>query len=331
MQIERIAILGAGAWGTALAIAAADVRLAVTLVARNTDQAAEINSAHTNRRYLPGITLPQKITATCDLECLNGADLVMTAVPAQITRARLQSLSPEALRGKPVILTAKGLEALSGKRQSEILAELHPEAEALVLSGPSFASDMAIGRPTAVTLAGQEETQTNRIAQALASKRFRPYASADIVGVELAGALKNVYALACGAVDGAELGASARAALIARGFAEMTRLVEGLGGAPATMAGLAGLGDLTLSCTTPQSRNYSSGVWLGRGETPAEIERRGTGLSEGIASAPVALALAQRHGIDAPLIAAVNQLIAGTAPIADIVTALMTRPLKKED
>jgi glycerol-3-phosphate dehydrogenase (NAD(P)+) len=195
-----------------------------------------------------------------------------------------------------------------------------------VLSGPSFATDVAAGRPTAVTLAGDDAEIASELAAALAGPSFRPYAADDRLGVELAGALKNVYALGCGAVEGAGLGASARAALIARAFAELTRLVVRLGGSASTLAGLAGLGDLTLSCTSPQSRNYRYGMALGSGGSTVEI-----GLAEGVLTAPVAQELARTVGVDAPLVGAVNLLIDGNSTIDSIVAGLMARPLKRED
>ena len=246
---------------------------------------------------------------------------MILAVPAQATRAALEALGN---LGEPVVLTAKGLEHGTLLRQSEILAELAPNAVPFVLSGPSFAVDVAAGRPTAVTLAGEYDDETEAIAAALAGPSFRLYAARDIVGVELAGALKNVYALAAGAVEGANLGASARAGLIARAYAELSRIVVALGGVADTLGGLAGLGDLTLSCTSTQSRNYRHGVALGKGvAVPTE-------LAEGVFTAPVALQIARQAGVDAPLIEAVNLLLSGNVKIEKIVAGLMSRPLKRE-
>lgn len=320
MPLERVAVIGAGAWGTALAQAAAVAGRQVVLVGRDLAVIAEINASHRNSAHLPGQELHPRITASHDLPA---ADLVILAVPAQASRSVLQSLRLDHL---PVVLTAKGLEAGTLLRQSEVLAEAAPGAVPYVLSGPSFAADVAAGRPTAVTLAGDHAEATSDIAAALAGPSFRLYAADDRLGVELAGALKNVYALGCGAVEGAGLGASARAALLARAFAELTRLVVAMGGSASTLTGLAGLGDMTLSCTSTQSRNYRLGVRLGSGQRP----EAGAELAEGLSTAPVALALAEQAGIDAPLIHAVNQLIDGRTSIADIVSSLMTRPLKRE-
>jgi len=319
MRLDRVAVIGAGAWGTALAQAAALAGRDVIVVARDAGVADEVNARHTNSQHLAGQVLSPTIRAMTRYE---GADLVILAVPAQASRAALTGLS---LEGVPVVLTAKGLEQGSLKRQSEVLAEAAPGAAPFVLSGPSFAVDVAAGRPTAVTLAGDDEDVTAAIAAALAGPSFRPYAAGDRIGVELAGALKNVYALAAGAVDGARLGASARAALIARAFAELSRIIPAFGGKAETLTGLAGLGDLTLSCTSEQSRNYQHGKALGRGEPqPAS-------LAEGVFTAPVAQMLARRAGVDAPLIDAVNLLLGGNVTITTIVAGLMSRPLKRED
>ncbi|HEY4199681.1 MAG TPA: NAD(P)H-dependent glycerol-3-phosphate dehydrogenase [Devosiaceae bacterium] len=331
MALERAAVIGAGAWGTALAQAAAMAGRQVTLLARDPKLIAEINALHTSARYLGTQVLSSAIVASDDLSALGAVDFVILAVPAQATRAALAGIDRRQLAGKPVVLSAKGLEANTLKRQSEILREVAPEAVAFVLSGPSFAVDVAAGRPTAVTLAGDDPEQTSRLAAALAGPSFRPYAADDMIGVELAGGLKNVYALGCGAVEGAALGASARAALLARAYAEMARIVSALGGSATTLTGLAGFGDLTLSCTSTQSRNYQFGLRLGQGESAAAILSSGAKLAEGVATAPVALHLAEKLGIDAPLIGAVNQLLAGNASIANIVGGLMARPLKREN
>jgi glycerol-3-phosphate dehydrogenase (NAD(P)+) len=316
MPRDRIAVIGGGAWGTALAQAAAMAGREVVIVARDDATIGEINAHHANARYLPDVRLLPAITAAKTAD----ADIFILAVPAQATRAALHQ---HRVHG-PTILSAKGLEHGTLLRQSEVLQELAPDAVPFVLSGPSFATDVAAGRPTAVTLAGDDAEETSELAAALAGPGFRPYAADDPIGVELAGALKNIYALASGAVDGAQLGASARAALIARAFAEMNRLVVAMGGSASTLTGLAGLGDLTLSCTSPQSRNYRYGLALGQGRLP------NVGLAEGVATAPVAMALAARHNVDAPLCEAVNLLLAGTATIESIVAGLMSRPLKRE-
>lgn len=328
MPLERVAVIGAGAWGTALGVAAVFAGREAVIVGRDAAVVEEINRAHTNRAYLGEQALPATLRAGTGTAALAEADFVILAVPAQQSRAALSAIGPGALAKKPVVLAAKGLERKTLKRQSEILAEIAPEATPFVLSGPSFAADVAAGRPTAVTLAGRVSRETFALATALASLSFRPYASGDPIGVELAGALKNVYALACGAVEGAGLGASAAAALIARAYAEMARIVTGLGGEAPTLTGLAGFGDLVLTCTSRQSRNYRYGLMLGAGRRAGEIA--GIGLAEGVFTAPAARRLARSAGAEAPLIEAVCRLISGSADISTIVGSLMRRPLKRE-
>lgn len=331
MRAERIAVIGAGAWGTALAQAAAAAGRSVVIGARDGETVEEINTLHSNRRYLPDVALLPAIRAASPAEAAAGADVIVMAVPAQATRAALEALPPETLMDRPVILSAKGLEHGTLLRQSEVLHAVAPRAVPFVLSGPSFAADVAAGRPTAVTLAGDDASDTSALAAAIAGPALRPYAADDRVGVELAGALKNVYALACGAVEGAGLGASARSALLARAFSELTRIVTAMGGSASTLTGLAGLGDLTLTCTSMQSRNYRFGLALGRGLSAVEVGASGIGLAEGVATAPVARSLARELDIDAPLVGAVNQVLEGSAAIGEIVAGLMSRPLKRED
>jgi glycerol-3-phosphate dehydrogenase (NAD(P)+) len=327
MPLDKVTVIGAGTWGTALAQAAAMAEREVELVMRTPERAAALNASHINEDALPGLKLSERIRATTQA---SPADFFILAVPAQATRTVLAALAPELLTQKPVILSAKGLETGTLARQSEILADMAPEAIPYVLSGPSFAADVAAGRPTAVTLAGDDADATSELAAALAGPSFRPYAADDRIGVEIAGALKNVYALACGAVDGARLGASARSALIARGYAEMARMVAAMGGSAHTLTGLAGLGDLTLTCTSVQSRNYQFGMALGAGQRTEDILAGGAKLAEGVATASVAAALAKSLGVDAPLIDAVDAVVAGRADIATIVAGLMSRPLKRE-
>lgn len=328
MALDTVSVIGGGAWGTALAQAAAMAGRSVTLVLRDPAQADEINKNHTNTRFLGAQTLHPTIRATTNLQ---PADIIILAVPAQASRSVLMALDPALLAHRPVIVSAKGLETGTLERQSQIVVDMAPGAVPYVLSGPSFAADVAAGRPTAVTLAGDDANHTSALAAALAGPSFRPYAADDRIGVEIAGALKNVYALACGAVEGADLGASARAALLARGYAEMARMVVAMGGSATTLTGLAGLGDLTLTCTSPQSRNYQFGIALGQGQRVDAIIASGAKLAEGVATTPVAAALARSLAVDVPLIDAVNAVLSGTATIQTIVAGLMSRPLKRED
>lgn len=323
-------VLGGGAWGTALAQIAAHGGNQVVLHVRGAALAETINRTGENAQYLPGQTLDQNIRAVAGWADLGDADLVLLVAPAQASRAVLAAIGAGELAGKPVVLCAKGLEKDTLLTQSAVLGAVAPDALPLVLSGPSFADDVAAGRPTAVTLAGADMALAEMTARTLAGPGFRLYASGDLLGVELAGALKNVYALACGAVEGAQLGLSARAALIGRAFVEMSRIVAAMGGQANTLTGLAGLGDLTLSCTSTQSRNYRFGVELGRGRSCDDVRAHLGALAEGVMTAPVAQGLARNHGVDAPLIDSVNLLLAGNVKIDQIVTQLMTRPLKRE-
>ncbi len=326
----NICVIGAGAWGTALAQAAAVAGNDVVLIGRDALVAQEISCSHANTKYLKGQKLSPRVSGTIDFSALKNASLVLLALPAQTTRDVIKTIAPGLKPKLPVIVTAKGFEQRTLARQSQIVHEHWPQAQALVLSGPSFAVDVAAGRPSAVTLAGNDPALVERVARRLASDSFRPYVSGDPLGVELAGGLKNVYALACGAVEGAGLGLSARSALIARAHAEMTRLIIALGGQEQTMGGLAGLGDLALSCTSTRSRNYRFGVELGRGQSVEEVTSAGLGLAEGVATAPVALELAGQAKLEVVLIKAVNQLLFNGAQISDIVRRLMNRPIKNE-
>ncbi|HTM76720.1 MAG TPA: NAD(P)H-dependent glycerol-3-phosphate dehydrogenase [Devosia sp.] len=328
MALETVSVIGGGAWGTALAQAAAMAGRTVTLVLRDVAQADEINGTHSNARFLGTQKLHVGIEA---VTVMRATDIIILAVPAQATRAVLTALDPALFADRPVIVSAKGLEAGTLERQSQIVLDMAPDAIPYVLSGPSFAADVAAGRPTAVTLAGDDASDTSALAAALAGPSFRPYAADDRIGVEIAGALKNIYALACGAVEGADLGASARAALLARGYAEMARMVVAMGGSATTLTGLAGLGDLTLTCTSTQSRNYQFGIALGQGRPVDAIIAAGAKLAEGVSTTPVAAELAKSLSVDAPLIDAVNTLLSGTATIQAIVAGLMSRPLKRED
>ncbi|MCB9992386.1 MAG: NAD(P)-dependent glycerol-3-phosphate dehydrogenase [Hyphomicrobiaceae bacterium] len=326
--ILKVGVVGAGSWGTALAQAVARAGHRALVLSRRNDVVEDINRHHRNHAYLGNRVLLDGVTATREGTEMGSCDLIILAVPAQATRSTLVSLVREF--DAPLVLTAKGFEAASLKLQSDIVGECAPGAEVVVLSGPSFAADVAKGSPTAVTLAAGNADALDRASRALASASFRPYGSDDIIGVQAAGALKNVYALAAGAVEGAGLGLSARSALIARAMAELARLIAALGGKPATVNSLAGMGDLVLSCTSEQSRNYRFGLALGRGHKPDEIRAMGIGLAEGVFTAPAALQLAKNHLVDAPLVEAVNLVLMGRIDIGAVVDMLMTRPLKQE-
>lgn len=325
----RIAVIGGGAWGTALALAAVQAGAKALLWARESAVVDSINRSHQNAQFLPGIALPEAIVATGDLSAAASAQALLIVVPAQHLRAVLTKLAPHIADGTPLMLCAKGIERGSGLLLSEVLCEVAPQAEPAILSGPSFAHDVAVGLPTAVTIAARLDI-ARRLQATLAHAQFRPYASDDITGVALGGAAKNVYAIACGVVDGLGLGESARAALLARGFAELTRLGEALGARAETLMGLSGLGDLVLTASSPSSRNFAFGQKLGRGTPLAELRQAGTPLAEGVETAPALVARAAVHGVELPIAETISAVLDGAlAPIAAL-EKLMTRPLRPE-
>ena len=331
MKPSRITVLGGGAWGTALAQSLAASGHAVTLWARNKALVDAIDTQRVNDRYLPGVGLSENIHATTAMRQAAQADAVLMVVPAQHVSAICTQLSGFYRGGTPLIMCAKGIERGSGKLMAQVVAESLPGAEYAVLSGPSFASDVAAGLPTALTLATANETLGRTLAEALSSRNMRLYWSSDVRGVELGGAVKNVLAIAAGIVLGRGLGASAHAAIVARGFAELRRFADALGGKPETLMGLSGLGDLILTCGSGQSRNMSLGRALGEGQTLAEILSTRTAVTEGVYTACAVVALAKRHGIEMPVSQTVHAIIEEGLTIDEAIEALMSRPLKAED
>ena len=323
-------VIGGGAWGTALAQVCARAGLAVTLQAREPEVVEAINSRNDNPLFLPGVALDPAISATTELEDLGACDFILAVAPAQHLRATLASLAAHVRDTLPIVLCAKGVEQGSLSLMTEVLAETLPNAPAAVLSGPSFAGEVARGLPTAVTLACPDEDLARALAGAIATPTFRPYVTDDMIGAEAGGAIKNVLAIACGVVEGRQLGRSAHAALITRGFAEMTRVAEALGGRAETVAGLCGLGDLVLTCSSPQSRNMSVGLALGRGETLAQALAGKLTVAEGVASAPAVRALARRLGVETPICEAVAAILAGEVGVDEAILGLLSRPLKSE-
>lgn len=323
---ERIAVIGGGAWGTALAALEARAGRRTVLYARDADTVRAIGATRRNERYLPGIALPEDLEATADLgEALGLASLVLLVVPAQALSDVAGDLARHRPAGAPVVLCAKGIERRTGRFASGILAEAIDPADIAVLSGPSFAADVARGLPTAVTIAAEDAGLADDLARRLSTESFRGYASTDVRGVEAGGALKNVLAIAAGAVAGRGLGASAGAAMVTRGFVELRRLGEALGARPETLMGLSGLGDLVLTSAGAQSRNFAYGAALGRGESVAGLK-----LAEGVHSAGVAARLAEERGIDAPIIRTVAAVLAGDLSVDAAVRDLLARPLRRE-
>ncbi len=332
-HFTSIGVIGAGAWGTALAQVCARAggpARRVTLWAREPEIVESINTTHENKTFLPGIALEAAITATGDMSAMASASAILMVTPAQHMRASLLALKPHLKAGTPVLLCAKGVEQGSHKLLTQVLAEVLPDAVPAVLSGPSFAGEVARGLPTAVTLACADEALAHRLMQAVGIPTFRPYYSPDLIGAEIGGAVKNVLAIACGIVEGKKLGASARAALTTRGFAEMTRLGLALGARAETLSGLSGLGDLVLTCNSPQSRNMSLGLALGEGKSLDEIMGARSAVTEGVHSANAVVELAASLNIEMPISEAVAAIVTGKSSVDDAILALLTRPFKSE-
>ncbi len=325
--LDSVAVVGAGAWGTALANAVARAGRKVTLIARNDSAASEIQSRRQSPR-LAGVTLDPKIKVSGAAGDAATADIILLAVPAQSLRAALSPLVEAGANNAVIVACAKGIERGTQLFMTEIIAEVAPQATSAILSGPSFADDVARGLPTAVTLASHDETMAAALCQALGSPTFRPYHTTDVRGVEIGGAAKNVLAIAAGIVVGRKLGASALAALTTRGFSELSRFGRGCGARAETLAGLSGLGDLLLSCSSKQSRNFSFGIALGEGK---DIAHAGQGkLAEGVLTASVLLDIARQKNIDMPISEAVANILEGRTDIDRAIEALLTRPFKAE-
>ncbi|MBX9860041.1 MAG: NAD(P)-dependent glycerol-3-phosphate dehydrogenase [Sphingomonas sp.] len=321
----RIGVIGGGAWGTALAQVAARAG-PVTLWAREAEVVEAINRDHANPLFLPGITLSPAIRATDILGDLRHSEALLVVAPAQHVRA---VLAEAAIGATPLILCAKGIEAGSKLLVGEVAAQVAPRAPIAVLSGPTFAHEVAAGLPTAVTLACSDANLGAALAERLAGPALRPYLSSDVVGAEIGGAVKNVLAIACGVVEGAGLGQNARAALIARGFAEMTRFGLARGARAETLTGLSGLGDLVLTCSSTNSRNFSLGMGLGQGQSAQTLLAGKRSVAEGAFTAPVLQAAARDAGVEMPVVDAVCALLGG-APVGDVIEALLARPLREE-
>jgi glycerol-3-phosphate dehydrogenase (NAD(P)+) len=321
---QSVGVIGAGAWGTALAGVASRAGRDVLLYARDAAHAAQIQATRINPR-LPGVLLEASVKVTADIAAAARADLILVATPAQHLRAAVMHLAPQLAKDTPVIACAKGIERGTHKFMTDVIAEAAPDATPAILSGPSFADDVARGLPTAVTLATRDEALASSLVQALGSPTFRPYHTTDIRGVEIGGAAKNVLAIAAGIVAGRELGASALAALTTRGFSELARLGRGCGARAETLMGLSGLGDLILTCSSLQSRNFALGIALGRGERPATGK-----LAEGEFTAPVLIELAASQNIEMPVSNAVAAILTKQLTIDAAIEGLLTRPFKAE-
>jgi glycerol-3-phosphate dehydrogenase (NAD(P)+) len=323
----KMGVVGAGAWGTALAQVLATNGEPVLLWALEAEVAEAINADHLNTVYLPGTPIAPSILATTDLADLAVCDALLIVAPAQHVRGILQALpNPQV----SIILCAKGIEAGTGMLMSQVVEDVLPEAPVAVISGPTFAHEVAEGRPAAVTLACSDAVLGEKIADRIALPSFRPYLSDDVIGAEVGGAVKNVLAIACGVAEGAGLGLNARAALISRGFAEMTRFGLALGGRAETLAGLSGLGDLVLTCSSTNSRNFSLGKGLGEGGSASELLGNRLTIAEGAFTAPVLRDVARARGVEMPIVEGVCALIEGKVAVPELIETLLARPLTSE-
>jgi glycerol-3-phosphate dehydrogenase (NAD(P)+) len=324
-SFKSVAVIGAGAWGTALAGIAARAGRDVVLYARSSESAGPIAATRTNPK-LPGMRLDANVKMTDDIALAARTDIILIATPAQNLRAAVTALAPHLAHATPVIACAKGIERGTHKFMTEVIAEAAAKARPAILSGPGFAEEVARGLPTAVTLAAADESLASDLVQALGSSTFRPYHTTDVRGVEIGGAAKNVLAIAAGIAVGKQLGASAQAALTTRGFSELVRLGRACGARSETMAGLSGLGDLILTCSSLQSRNFTLGIALGRSEQPPRDK-----LAEGEFTAPVLIELAASQNVDMPVSTAVAAILSGATTIDAAIESLLTRPFKAEE
>jgi glycerol-3-phosphate dehydrogenase (NAD(P)+) len=330
--VKRLAIIGGGAWGTALASVATRAGIQTMLWARDPAVVGAINEQNQNPLFLPGISLDPSIAATTDMAAaIAAADAALLVVPAQFLRGILTRLAPQLPAAMPLLLCAKGIETESLRTMSELAGEIVPKSPVAVLSGPSFAAEVARGLPTAVTIASRDADLARSFMAALGTDRFRPYLSRDPIGAEIGGAVKNVMAIACGVVEGRGLGDNARAALITRGLAEMVRLGEAMGAQAETFRGLSGLGDLVLTCTARQSRNHALGLALGRGDSlESALAARQPSVVEGVATAAAVARLASRLGIEMPITSAVDGMLHRGIAIDAAIEALLNRPWRSE-
>ena len=327
--MDKIGIVGAGAWGTALAVTAVRAGRQATLWAHEPEVAESIRRDRTNPVYLPGVIL-ERFDVTSRLEGLAESDALLLVVPSQFLRPVCRQLKSFVRPGLPVVVCAKGIEAGSFAVMSELVAEELPQAPLAVLSGPTFAIEVARGQPTAITMACADHDIGERLVQALGTKTFRPYLTDDVIGAEMGGAVKNVLAIACGVVEGRGLGDNARAALITRGMAELMRLAIAKGARPETCMGLSGLGDLMLTASSSQSRNYSLGFALGEGQTLEAILASRRAVTEGVATAASVIGLAAKLGIEMPICAAVEGLLYRGVSVEDTIKGLLARPFTSE-
>lgn len=331
--MHNIGIVGAGAWGTALAQALAVGGRDVLMWAREPEAVQSINENHENALFMKGIRLDEKIKATDSISQLSACDTLLIVTPAQHVRATLESLKGDIAEGKPVVICAKGIELSTGLLMSQVAEEEVPKATIAILTGPTFASEIVRNKPSAVTIAARDKDVAQEIREGLASRNLRTYVTDDLYGAQIGGAIKNVIAIACGAIIGRGLGESARAALLTRGLAEMSRLSMAIGAKKETLMGMCGVGDLVLTCTSMESRNYSLGYLLGQGKTLEDImnERQGKSVTEGIHTAEALVTMAKKHAVDMPICETVHKCVSGQYNIDDSIAAMLDRPLRKPE
>ncbi len=328
--MRHIGVIGGGAWGTALAVVARRAGRDVTLWALEPEVVAAINGQNRNPLYLPDVPLDPGIAATADMIEVAKAGIILLVAPAQHLRGMCATLSAHIKPGTPVVICAKGIERGTSALMTDVVAETLPHAAMMVLSGPTFAREVALGLPTAITLGAADQALGRKVAEAISSPTFRPYLSEDVIGAEVGGAVKNVLAIGCGMADGKGLGANARAALLTRGLAEIVRLALARGGKPETLMGLSGLGDLVLTATSLQSRNYSLGVALGKGQTLEDVLGARRSVTEGVTTAEAVVTLAAKLKIDMPICGAIDRVLNHGASIDDMLRGLLERPLRDE-
>ena len=329
-QIAQIGIVGAGAWGTALAQQSIRAGSNVTLWARENEVVTSINQRQENEIFLPDVKLSNQIRATSDLAELSGMDFIFMVVPAQFCRSVLYDLKPYISENTAIVLCAKGIEQSTGKLMSEVVSEILPKSPLVVLSGPTFAREVANGLPSAVTIASKYQQITQKLSDAIGQPTFRPYASRDVVGAEIGGALKNVFAIACGITTGRKMGDNARAALITRSLSEIVRYGERYGAERSTIMGLCGLGDLILTCSSPQSRNMSLGIAIGEGKSIDSLMEGRKTVAEGFHTASILAKICREEKIDLPIVMAVNDILHEGKDVSTVITDLLNRPFVPE-
>lgn len=328
--MQKIGIIGAGAWGSALAQSLADEDRQVVMWAREPEVVASINDRHENELFLPGVKLNTAITATGSLSAMRDCGTLLLVTPAQHVRASLSALKAELAEGKPVVICAKGIEIETGHLMTQVAAEVAPQATIAIMSGPTFAAEIARGLPSAVTIAAKDKDVAQEIRDQLFSKTLRPYIIDDMIGTQIGGAVKNVIALACGILYGRQMGESAKAALMTRGLAEMARLTSAMGGKRETLMGMCGVGDLVLTCSSMQSRNFSLGVALAEGKGLQDVMKERNSVAEGVHTAKAMMVLAKKHAVEMPISEAVYRCVSGLASVDEGIDYLLDRPLRAE-